>query len=102
MPEKLIPTKTELLEYANVPVKIAAAYLGISDQAVRWGIRYGDLPIGTAIKSRCNIPPSRLIAYKEGMDEEERISAELKTISKLMEAGLVCFDDILGLVTQKI
>ena len=102
MPEKVVPTKTELLEYANVPVKVAAAYLGISDQAVRWGIRYGDLPIGTALKSRCNIPPSRLISYKEGLDEGERISAELKTVSKLMESGLVCFDDIIGLVGQKV
>jgi hypothetical protein len=96
-------TKNDLMEYDNVPVRVAAQYLGITEQAVRWGIRSGKLPIGTVSGkkgTRCLIPPAKLIDWKEGMDVAEKIDAELKTISKLMEQGLITFDDILGLINS--
>lgn len=59
----------ELHQYKNVPVKIAALYLGVSEMYIRCGLRDGYLPFGNAVKRKnwtYNIPPMRLINYLRG------------------------------------
>lgn len=36
----------------KIPLKTAASILGISEELLRWGLRQGSLPIGTAIKRK--------------------------------------------------
>jgi hypothetical protein len=36
----------------KIPLKKAASILGISEELLRWAIRQGSLPIGTAIKRK--------------------------------------------------
>ncbi len=70
-------------EYVNVPVKVAAEYLGIAPGLVRYGLIEKSLPIGTAVspqteggKFKFVIPPERLKAYKNGDDIKFDIAAE--------------------------
>lgn len=104
MSRKLIPTKAELLTYANVPVKVAAAYLGVTEQAVRCRIRAkGDehWNIGYCNGRRSLIPPQLLISFKEGIAQKEKCEIELKTIGAFLESGALHFDDILALAIGK-
>lgn len=71
MEELLINPKTGK-EYVNVPPKIAARYLGVSEQFVYKGLKQGVLPFGTAVDAgkewMFNIPIQRLRVYKNGYD----------------------------------
>lgn len=99
-----IPTAAELLTYANVPVKLAAAYLGVTEQTVRCRIRAkgeSHWPIGYQNKSRCLIPPQMLIAFKEGAQRKDRLEVELRTIGKFLESGALKFEEILNLMVAK-
>lgn len=92
------PSNEEIMTYSVVPVKIAAKYLGMSQQTVRNGMRKEYLKIGEVIGSHFYIYPSKLIAVREGKEVAEQIGAEIKTVAALLEKGLIKFDDILGLV----
>lgn len=63
-------SKADILQYRNVPVAVAAQYLGVSSDFVRKGIIKGALPIGTAFKGKgrwtFHISPYQLIRYQEG------------------------------------
>ena len=64
------------MKYDNVPVKIAAEYLGVSQQFVRWQMKHEKLPIGNVKtnpqgKSKYYISPGKLISYKTGKDYQE-------------------------------
>lgn len=61
----------EIMSYRNVPVKVAARYLGVSLEFVRTGIETDKLPIGTCVKysekkRKFLISPERLIAFRTG------------------------------------
>lgn len=60
------PSKEEIMTYNVVPVKIAAEYLGMSQQTVRNGMRKGYLNIGEVVGSGFYIYPDRLIACRTG------------------------------------
>ncbi len=72
----------EIRGYQNVPVSLAAKYLGISELCVRCGIKEGRLPIGAAIQGsgtrrmRYHISPWRLIRYQRGTVEDEAATDE--------------------------
>jgi hypothetical protein len=60
--------------YKNVPVQIAAEYMGVSPMFIRFGLRDGKLPIGIAIQMTnerftYHISPERLISYQTGRAE---------------------------------
>ena len=60
-------------EYTNVPPKVAAKYLGVSEQFIYNGLKQGVLPFGTAVQTdkglwTFNIPIERLKIYKNGLD----------------------------------
>ena len=46
------PKDEEILSYTNVPVSVAAAYLGISSQTVRDGLSQRIAPYGYAIQNQ--------------------------------------------------
>lgn len=62
--------ESDIQRHNNVPVSLAAEYLGISEVFVRYGIRASILPIGTYMKrgERCayHISPGKLLAYQRG------------------------------------
>lgn len=67
----------EILKYDNVPVEIAAAYIGIGAQSLRYAMQDRDCPFGfvcarVSDTAYCgerftyNISPGLLVAYKKG------------------------------------
>lgn len=62
--------RESVLAYDNVPVDIAAKYLGVGPMFIRCGLRERILPFGTALKREnrytYQISPGRLVDYKEG------------------------------------
>lgn len=66
--EKLpAPTDEEILSYDNVPVDVAARYLGWPEQTVRLALREGRVNFGTAIRGRdlrYKVSPGGLVKYK--------------------------------------
>lgn len=71
MEELLINPKTGE-EYVNVPSKVAAKYLGVSEQFIYNGLKQNILPFGRAVHTGkewvFNIPIQRLRIYKNGYD----------------------------------
>lgn len=66
----------DIIKFDNVPVKIAAKYLGVSQQFIRWQMKHEKLPIGSVKtnpqgKSKYYISPGKLIGYKIGKDYRE-------------------------------
>lgn len=64
-------TDGEILNrYANVPVKVAAQYLGWSEAAVREALKQRIAPFGVAVKMEkewsFDIPARLLVAYANG------------------------------------
>ena len=85
----MTPTTEEIRTYnPTVPVPIAAAYLGITPQSVREGIKDGDLPIGIKRGGRFYVYPDRLIAYRcgETVNPETDKRAVVSFLQKLIEA----------------
>ena len=63
----------KILSYRNVPVNVAAEYLGVNEKFIRCGIAQGSLPIGNCIKAGPRrrsyyISPERLIDYRKNND----------------------------------
>lgn len=67
------PTDEEILSYTNVPVSVAAAYLGLSPQTVRDGLSQGTAPYGYAVRNQekgtwtFQISPGALVNYQNGV-----------------------------------
>ena len=63
----------KILSYRNVPVNVAADYLGVSLEFIRTGIETEKLPIGVCVKMsgtrrKFLISPERLIAFRHGKE----------------------------------
>lgn len=86
-PKKQI-TDEEILKMKNVPVMIAADYLGMTYPMITWKLQQGELPIGTARKNKAwayHISPQALVKYKHGEGENSLLQAihnQLKDIQK--------------------
>ena len=65
-PKELV--EMEIKQYNNVPVPLAAEYMGVGDMFIRCGLRYGILPIGSALKRGTkytyHISPEKLLSYQ--------------------------------------
>jgi len=96
------PTEAEILAYNNVPLELAAAYIGISAIKVRDGLKQGRAPYGYAVKSEesstwtYHISPGALVKYKKGelkmwpQDELiKRIVDEVETLLNLRAKAAV-------------
>ena len=70
----MFQNESEIMSFKNVPVRVAAAYLGCSLEFLRTGIESGTLPIGSCVKLSNNrrtflISPERLIQFRTGKKE---------------------------------
>lgn len=69
----MLVTEEQLLECANVPTNLAAAYLHIGNRTLAAGLRQRVFPFGAAVQRQSGkwayiIPPARLIAWARGDD----------------------------------
>lgn len=65
------PTDEEILSYTNVPVEVAARYIGWSTVTIYYALQDQRAPFGMAVKSpkggwAYNISPGLLVKYKRG------------------------------------
>lgn len=65
------PTDEEVLAYTNVPVDVAAKYIGWSTTTIYYALQDQRAPFGMAVKSpnggwAYNISPGLLVRYKRG------------------------------------
>ena len=84
------PTEAEIRSYENVPVHIAAKFIGTSSKTLYEGLQYQLCPFGWAVQNkeagswRYLIPPERLIRYQNG----EMADYKLDQIIRLASAGV--------------
>jgi len=94
--DKNTPTEAEILAYDNVPVPIAAAYIGLSPTKVREKLIQGTAPFGFSVKGEGSsnwtyqISPGLLVNYKKG---ELRMWPQDELIKRLVDE----VEDILNL-----
>lgn len=66
------PTDSEILQYANVPVDVAAKYVGMSTSTIYYALQDERAPFGFAVRRKgsdgwtYNISPGLLVKYKNG------------------------------------
>ena len=85
----------EILKYDNVPVKVAAKYLGVGEQFIRIQMQRDIISIGCVKtnhqgKHQYYISPAKLISYKTGKDynevkEEISFNVKYEQLIKLKE-----------------
>jgi len=81
-------TNEDILKYDNVPVNMAAQYLGTSQQYIRIGLQRARLPFGTCVqlsgkengKWTYHISPGLLVSYKTGKDVLKPLFDNLKSV----------------------
>lgn len=65
----------QIAAMSNVPVAVAAAYIGKTPEFIRCGLIYRELPFGSAVKLKryvYNIPGPALVRYKHyGREQSE-------------------------------
>lgn len=79
------PTDQEILAYNNVPVELAAKYIGWSTCNVYYALQQERAPFGTAARTgesswTYSISPGLLIAYKRGDLEAWRLGELVKVL----------------------
>lgn len=79
------PTDQEILAYNNVPVELAAKYIGWSSCNVCYALQQERAPYGTAARTgesswTYNISPGLLIAYKRGELEAWKLGGLVKVL----------------------
>lgn len=75
---KKIYTNTEILSFNEVPVRVAADYLGMTYPMLTWKLQQGEVPFGIARKNRewsYHISPQALVKYKNGEDNSDILRA---------------------------
>lgn len=105
MPRKVtvndIPTEADIRRYQNVPVDIAAKYLGVSQETVYRALQEGRAPFGFAAKNpeknayTHQISPERLIRYQSG-------ELPMYCINEIMQYAAAGIEDILNEKTEKL
>lgn len=91
-----VPTDAEILGYDNVPVPVAAAYLGYCVPSLREALQQGIAPFGYAVRGEADrskwmpyISPGQLVAYKNGtlptVDEGKIVAMLADAVEKVLE-----------------
>lgn len=87
---KLPPTDEEILSFANVPVDMAARYIGWSNTTIYYALQEERAPFGFAAQNpktkswTYNISPGLLVKYKNG----ELPTYKLKEVVDLAAEGV--------------
>ena len=102
------PTDAEILEYDNVPVPVAAAYLGIGVIPLRSALQQGTAPFGYSVRGEADgskwipqISPGLLVGYKNGtlpILTGNLVSALSVEIEKVLELRSRAALSVLGLL----
>lgn len=91
-----VPTDAEILAYDNVPVPVAAAYLGCGANSLREALQQGAVPFGFSVRGEDDgskwmphISPGQLVAYKNGtlpiMNEGKIVTMLTEAVEKVLE-----------------
>ena len=75
---KKVFTDVEILSLKEVPVRVAADYLGMTYPMLTWKLQQGEVPFGIARKNRewsYHISPQALVKYKNGEDNSDILRA---------------------------
>lgn len=81
-----VPSEGDILRYNNVPVELAAKFIGWSDVTIRYALQEERAPFGIAAQNpktgtwAYNISPGLLIKYKNG----ELQAYKLKDLSQIL------------------
>lgn len=95
MAKRKIDTDAEILSHSNVPVPLAAQYLGCSPETLRESLRQGRAPFGYGIKSEggkwaFHISPGLLVAYESGslqpLNTGQLVEQLVTDVGKVLEA----------------
>lgn len=83
-------TDERILSYDNVPINIAAQYLGASQQFVRVLLQRERAPIGTAVqisgtKWTYHVSPGLLVEYKNGKQLQSWIAETKKMLASYLD-----------------
>ncbi len=81
-------TDEEILSMKEVPVKIAADYLGMTYPMLTWKLQQGELPFGIAKKNRewsYHISPQALVRYKNGESDSNILQAIHNQLKDIQE-----------------
>lgn len=102
--ERVVPTDTDILAYDNVPVQVAASYIGWSTTTLYYALQDGRAPFGfvsinkdASTYSGCsftyNISPGLLVAYKRGTlacpSPSEIMRVILNAVQDMVDRGAV-------------
>lgn len=87
------PTDEEILCYDNVPVEVAARYIGWSTATIYYALQDERAPFGMAVKSpkggwAYNISPGALVRYKHGELPAWRLQEIIDTAAEGIEQVL--------------
>lgn len=97
MAEKRSPTDAEIIKFRNVPVEVAAAYIGWTPQAIRWALKEGRAPFGTAVQGNSSwtfhISPGALMKYQNG---------DLPAVPSIRELQTMMADGVTDLVNARL
>lgn len=97
MAEKRIPTDAEIMKFRNVPVEVAAAYIGWTPQAIRWSLCEGRASFGTAVQGKSSwtfhISPGALMKYQHG---------DLPAVPSIKELQTIMADGVTDLVNARL
>lgn len=81
-----VPTEKDILAYNNVPIELAAKFIGWSDITIRYALQEERAPFGMAAQNpktgtwSYNISPGLLLKYKNG----ELPAWKLKELSTML------------------
>lgn len=95
-----VPTETEIRKYSNVPVDVAAKFLGASTVTIKRALQDGRAPFGFAALNpetgwhAYQISPERLIRYQSG-------ELPMYSINDIMHYAAAGIEDILEEKTRQ-
>ncbi|MCI2106834.1 MAG: hypothetical protein LKK00_09000 [Intestinimonas sp.] len=109
MPRKrtaIPPTDDEIMAYSNVPVELAAPYIGWSTASIYYALQEERAPFGIAAKNNgtetwsYNISPGLLVKYKHGelpaYKLHEIINLAAEGVDRIISARLAGIDKIIS------
>lgn len=110
MPRKITvqtPTDQEIMAYNNVPVPVAAKYIGWSSCNVARALQQERAPFGVAAQTgerswTYNISPGLLVKYKHGEIQAWRLNEVIKLaadgIQELLDARTETLNELMAVV----
>lgn len=84
------PTDEEILKYRNVPVEVAAKYIGWSSSTLKNAMKHGTAPVGMVAQNEnggfsYHISPGNLVKYMNGELPIYRLNEVIKLITDSAE-----------------